>query len=62
MYSRIAGTGSYLPEQVAILLAEMKSEARMELHQRGDLASMGLDVGRRAIELALETSIADLRR
>jgi hypothetical protein len=51
-----------MPEQVAILLAEMKSEARMELHQRGDLASMDLDVGRRAIELALETSIADLRR
>lgn len=52
----------YLPEQVAIMLEEMKTEARMELHQRGDLASMELSVSTRAIEIALETSIAELDR
>jgi pyroglutamyl-peptidase len=52
----------YLPEQVALLLEEMKTEARMELHQRGDLASMELTVSTRAVELALETSIAELGR
>jgi pyroglutamyl-peptidase len=52
----------YLPEQVALLLQEMKTEARMELHQRGDLASMELSVSTRAIELALEASIAELGR
>ena len=50
----------YLPEQVAIMLQEMKTEARMELHQRGDLASMELTVSTRAIELALEASVAEL--
>ena len=52
----------YLPEQVALMLQEMKTEARMELHQRGDLASMELAVSRHAIELALEASIAELGR
>ena len=52
----------YLPEQVAIMLEEMKTEARMELHQRGDLASMELSVSTRAIEIALEASIAELDR
>ena len=50
----------YLPEQVAIRLQEMKTEARMELPQRGDLASMELTVSTRAIELALEASVAEL--
>jgi pyroglutamyl-peptidase len=52
----------YLPEQVAGMLQDMKTEARMELHQRGDLASMELTVSTRAIELALEASIAELAR
>jgi pyroglutamyl-peptidase len=52
----------YLPEQVAIILEEMKTDARMELHQRGDLASMELSVSTRAIEIALEASIAELDR
>jgi pyroglutamyl-peptidase len=52
----------YLPEQVALMLQEMKREARMELHQRGDLASMELTVSARAIELALEAAIAELGR
>ena len=52
----------YLPEQVALMLQEMKTEARMELHQRGDLASMELAVSRHAIEVALEASIAELGR
>jgi pyroglutamyl-peptidase len=52
----------YLPEQVALMLQEMKTEARMELHQRGDLASMELTLSTRAIELALEASIAELGR
>lgn len=52
----------YLPEQVAELLKDVKSEARLELHQRGDLASMELGIGIKAIELALGTTIAEIGR
>ena len=52
----------YLPEQVAGLLKGLKAEARIELHQRGDLASMDLGTSTRAIELALGTAIAEFGR
>lgn len=45
----------YLPEQVAQMLAEMRKEQKMELHQRADLASMELSTMIRAIEICLET-------
>lgn len=43
----------YLPEQVAGLLRDLRRERKLELHQRGDLASMDLVSMRRAVELAL---------
>jgi len=49
----------YLPEQVADLLRELKAEARLEAHQRADMASMDLATGIRAIGIALETAIRE---
>jgi len=50
----------YLPEQVAGLLTDLSKEARLELHQRADLASMDLATSTRAVELALEATIAEI--
>lgn len=47
----------YLPEQVAQLIEATRQGAKLELHQRGDLASMSLDVMVQAIELAIETTL-----
>ena len=48
----------YLPRQVAWLIRDTAEEARLELHQRADLASMSLETmlegARLAIEVALE--------
>ncbi len=48
----------YLPQQVAWLIRDTAEEARLELHQRADLASMTLETmiegARLAIEVALE--------
>jgi pyroglutamyl-peptidase len=48
----------YLPQQVAWLIRDTAEEARLELHQRADLASMSLGTmlegARLAIEVALE--------
>ncbi len=48
----------YLPQQVAWLIRDTAEEARLELHQRADLASMSLETmlegARLAIEVALE--------
>ena len=52
----------YLPEQVAALLTDLAMEARQEVHQRADLASMDLATSTRAVELALETAIAEIGR
>ena len=52
----------YLPEQVAGLLTDLAMEARQEVHQRADLASMDLATSTRAVELALETAIAEIGR
>ena len=50
----------YLPEQVAGLLTDLAKEARQEVHQRADLASMDLATSTRAVELALQTTIAEI--
>ena len=47
----------YLPEQVAALLLQMREWAKVELHQRADLASMALGVQVEAVCLAIETTL-----
>lgn len=47
----------YLPEQVADVIRATKEGARLELHQRGDVASMNLDDMVRAIGLAIEATL-----
>ena len=47
----------YLPEQVADVIQATKDGAKLELHQRGDVASMSLDVMVRAIGLAIEATL-----
>ena len=47
----------YMPEQVAEMLAQRRQEARLELHQRADLASMGLETMTRAVQIAAEVAI-----
>ena len=47
----------YLPAQVAGMLGDTREEARLELHQRGDLSSMGLETMVEGIRLALETTV-----
>jgi pyroglutamyl-peptidase len=51
----------YMPSQVAELLAAMRREARLEGHQRGDLASMDIRVSTKAVERALEIALAKAR-
>jgi pyroglutamyl-peptidase len=52
----------YMPEQVALMLAENKHERRLELHQRSDLASMELSVQVRAVSIAIATTLAEIGR
>ncbi len=47
----------YLPEQVSGLLLQMREWAKVELHQRADLASMALEAQVEAIRLAIETTL-----
>ena len=47
----------YLPQQVAGLIADTREEARLELHQRGDLPSMSLDTMVEAIRIAIATAL-----
>jgi pyroglutamyl-peptidase len=47
----------YLPQQVALLLEDMRDSARVELHQRADLCSMPLDVQVEGVRLAIETTL-----
>lgn len=49
----------YLPEQVALLLAELREEQRLELHQRADLASMALELQVEAISIAITTALKE---
>jgi len=52
----------YLPEQVAGLLTDLAFEARQEVHQRADLASMDLATSIRAVEVALHTTALEIGR
>lgn len=47
----------YLPEQVSALLLQMREAAKVELHQRADLASMTLSMQVEGIRLAIETTL-----
>jgi pyroglutamyl-peptidase len=49
----------YMPEQVAETLAAARAGARLELHQRADLASMELARMVRAIEIAIAVSLRE---
>jgi pyroglutamyl-peptidase len=51
----------YLPRQVALLLKEMRDSARVELHQRSDLASMALETMVEGVRLAIETTVEAAR-
>jgi pyroglutamyl-peptidase len=46
-----------LPEQVSTLLLQMREWAKVELHQRADLASMALEAQVEAVRLAIETTL-----
>ena len=50
----------YVPEQVAGLIVAARRDRRIELHQRGDLASMSLDVIVKAVEIAVAETAAVL--
>ena len=50
----------YLPQQVAGIVEDTAEEARFELHQRADLASMALDDQLRAVRIAAETTLGAL--
>ncbi|MEX1205327.1 MAG: pyroglutamyl-peptidase I [Dongiaceae bacterium] len=47
----------YLPRQVAGIVGDTRDEARFELHQRADLASMSLDTVVEGIRCAIETTL-----
>ena len=47
----------YVPDQVSTLLLQMREWAKVELHQRADLASMALDMQVEGIRLAIETTL-----
>lgn len=49
----------YLPEQVAELLTSLADEARLELHQRADLASMSLDMMTAAIQRVITETVIE---
>jgi pyroglutamyl-peptidase len=51
----------YLPSQVADLIAEVRRERRLELHQRADLASMDIALATRTVETTLIVSLAAAR-
>jgi pyroglutamyl-peptidase len=51
----------YIPEQVAQILRQLRETAALELHQRGDVASMELSRIVRAVEIAIETTLAGER-
>ena len=48
----------YLPQQVAWLIRDTADEARLELHQRADLASMDLATMVAAVRIAIGTTLA----
>ena len=51
----------YMPSQVAEILRRMRDDKSLEKHQRADLASMDLELQQRAIEIAVETTVREVR-
>ncbi|MGE0148990.1 MAG: hypothetical protein AB7R87_16590 [Parvibaculaceae bacterium] len=51
----------YVPEQVAAIVRDTKEAARLELHQRADIASMEFSRILRGVEIAIATTIRSLR-
>jgi pyroglutamyl-peptidase len=51
----------YLPEQVCALVQQLHEGAKVELHQRADLASMALETQVEGIRLAIETTLEATR-
>jgi pyroglutamyl-peptidase len=49
----------YDPRQVAEVLGRARDGARLELHQRSDFASMALETSRRAVRIAIETTLGE---
>jgi pyroglutamyl-peptidase len=47
----------YVPEQVSALLLQMRDWAKVEVHQRADLASMALEMQVEAVRLAIATTL-----
>ncbi len=47
----------YDPRQVAEMLGRVREGANLELHQRSDLASMALETSRKAVRIAIETTL-----
>ena len=52
----------YVPEQVATMIGELRSEASLEIHQRADMASMEQTRIIRGVELAIATTAKEMRR
>jgi pyroglutamyl-peptidase len=50
----------YLPEQVALLLAQARDPAAVGLHQRADLASMGLETMVEGVRIAIATTLEQI--
>jgi hypothetical protein len=50
----------YTPEQVAMLLKDVRAGKKLEQHQRSDVASMDLPCTIRAIEIAIITTVRSL--
>jgi len=51
----------YVPEQVAAMLTDLRSEAALEFHQRADVASMEQSRIIRAVEIAIATTAREMR-
>ena len=52
----------YLPEQVATMIADLRNEAALEIHQRADMASMEQSRIIRGVEIAIATTVKEMRR
>jgi pyroglutamyl-peptidase len=49
----------YVPEQVAVMIAEMQAARSIERQRRTDIPSMSLEVMVQAVRIALEVTLAD---
>jgi pyroglutamyl-peptidase len=51
----------YVPEQVAMMISDLRSKASLEIHQRADMASMEQSRIIRGVELAIATTVKEMR-